>query len=40
VARPWRFKFIGIAGLRLLPPALSPRLLDTLRPKKPLANPS
>lgn len=25
---------IGIAGLWLLPPALSPRLLDTLRPKK------
>lgn len=25
---------IGIVGLWLLPPALSPRLLDTLRPKK------
>lgn len=31
---------IGIAGLWLLPPALSPRLLDTLRPKKAPADPS
>lgn len=31
---------IGIAGLWLLPPALSLRLLDTLRPKKAPADPS
>lgn len=31
---------IGIAGLWLLPPTLSPRLLDTLRPKKAPADPS
>ncbi|MFE0358772.1 hypothetical protein ACFW2K_28540 [Streptomyces nigra] len=31
---------IGIAGLWLLPLALSPRLLDTLRSKKTPAGPS
>jgi hypothetical protein len=31
---------IGLVGLWLLPPALSPRLLDTLRPKKAPADPS
>ncbi|MGW5679534.1 hypothetical protein ACWEV4_31410 [Streptomyces sp. NPDC003860] len=31
---------IGIVGLWLLPLALSPRLLDTLRPKKSAADPS
>jgi hypothetical protein len=31
---------IGITGLWLLPPALSPRLLDTMRPKKAPAEPS
>ncbi|MFD4578007.1 hypothetical protein ACFWNK_37545 [Streptomyces sp. NPDC058417] len=30
---------IGIVGLWLLPPALSPRLLDTLPPKKTTADP-
>lgn len=31
---------IGIAGLWLLPPTLSPQLLDTLRPKKAPADPA
>nr|WP_285554796.1 hypothetical protein [Streptomyces hygroscopicus] len=31
---------IGTVGLWLLPPALSPRLLDTLRPKKSPAAPA
>ncbi|PWI05711.1 hypothetical protein DIZ27_37735 [Streptomyces sp. NWU339] len=31
---------IGIVGLWLLPPSLSPRLFDTLRPKKAPADPS
>ncbi|MFJ4972767.1 hypothetical protein [Streptomyces sp. NPDC088755] len=31
---------IGIVGLWLLPPALSPKLLDTLAPKKAPADPS
>ncbi|MET8816429.1 hypothetical protein ABZW47_31065 [Streptomyces sp. NPDC004549] len=30
---------LGIAGLWLLPPALSPQLLDTLRPKRASAHP-